>query len=273
MLKFTEKQLKEIIKNLLHRFHNQFSMKPVIGLEIEFYTSDKKNIELIEQALTKAKLHYHLENETGENQYEIQLSPSMQILSKLDDCNKIKKIIMDISDSNFSAKPFADQPGNALHLHLNFLDKDHKNLFDKHGDQESPLLLQSVAGLLDTMPEAMYFLAPDENDYARYTPSIETPSNISWGNNNRTVAIRIPEKDSGARRIEHRVAAANTNPLAACAVIFAGALYGIEHKLLPPEKIYGNAYLPQYKLEPLPKDLQTSYNNLITGKKLLEIML
>ncbi len=273
MLKFTDKQLKEILKNLLHRFHNEFSMKPVIGLEVEFYTSDEKNIELIKQALTKAKSHYNLVNETGENQYEIQLPPSMQILSKLDDCNKIKKIIMEVSDSNFSAKPFTDQPGNALHLHLNFLDMEHKNLFEKNNDQESSPMLHIVAGLLETLPEAMYFLAPNEIDYARYIVSIETPSNISWGNNNRTVAIRIPEKDSGARRIEHRVAAANANPLAVCAVILAGGLYGLEHKLLPPEKIYGNAYLPQYKLEALPKNLQTSYDNLMTGKKLLKIML
>ena len=212
-------------------------------------------------------------NETGKNQYEIQLPPSMQILSKLDSCNKIKKIIMEISESNFSAKPFADQPGNALHLHLNFLDANHKNLFEKDSDKESPLMLYIVAGLLETMPEAMYFLAPNEDDYARYIPSIETPSNISWGNNNRTVAIRIPEKDSGARRVGHRVAASNANPLAVCAAILAGGLYGLEHKLLPPEKIYGNAYLPQYEIEPLPQNLQTSYDNLMTRKKLLEIML
>ena len=273
MLKLTDKKLKDIIKKLLGRFHNEFTMKPVIGLEIEFYIDTKSNIDLIKYALRKAKLNCNLVNETGKNQYEIQLPHSVQILSKLDNCNKIKKIIMDVSDSNFSAKPFDDQPGNALHLHLNFLDREQKNLFEKNNGQESSFLLHVVAGLLKTLPEAMYFLAPNETDYARYIPSITTPSNISWGNNNRSVAIRIPGKESGTRRLEHRVAAADANPLAVCAVILAGGLYGLEKKLLPPEKIYGNAYLPQYELVSLPQNLQTSYNNLITKKNLLEIML
>lgn len=273
MIKFIDKKLKDIIKKLLSRFHNEFAMKPVIGIEIEFYVSDEADIALIKHALIKAGLNCNLAKEIGENQYEIQLPHSTQILSKLDDCNKIKKTILDIKGSNFHAKPFTDRPGNAFHLHLNFLDQNHKNLFEKSNDQESVLLLHVVAGLLETLPEAMYFLAPNEADYARYIPSIETPSKISWGNNNRSVAIRIPGKESGARRLEHRVATADANPLAVCAAILAGGLYGLEKKLIPPEKIYGNAYLTQYGLKSLPKNLSTSYNNLITEKKLLKIML
>ena len=93
MLKLTDKKLKDIIKKLLGRFHNEFAMKPVIGLEIEFYIDTKSNIDLIKYALRKAKLNCNLVNETGKNQYEIQLPHSVQILSKLDNCNKIKKAI------------------------------------------------------------------------------------------------------------------------------------------------------------------------------------
>ncbi|NNK33991.1 MAG: glutamine synthetase, partial [Xanthomonadales bacterium] len=45
---------------------------------------------------------------------------------------------------------------------------------------------------------------------------------------NRFVAMRIPNGEGAARRIEHRIAGADANPYLALAVILAGILRGIE---------------------------------------------
>jgi glutamine synthetase len=272
MIQYTDKQFKSLIKKFIQIFGEKFAIKPVIGLEIEFYIKNAKDVKLIEQHLLNKNLRYKLTKESGDNQFEIQLAPSTQIIKKIEELNLIKKVILEHQGATFVAKPFSDQPGSALHLHLNFLNSQHQNIFEKTTEQEPILLQHVVAGLLHTLPEAMYFLAPNNDDYDRYIPSIETPSTISWGNNNRTVAIRIPAKESGKRRIEHRVASANSNPFAVCAIIFAGCIYGLQNKLIPTEKIYGNAYLSLYNLEPLPKNLESSYNYLITRKNLLNLM-
>ena len=40
---------------------------------------------------------------------------------------------------------------------------------------------------------SMIAFAPHENSYARFTPRGQTPTTISWGANNRTVAVRLPD--------------------------------------------------------------------------------
>jgi glutamine synthetase len=45
------------------------------------------------------------------------------------------------------------------------------------------------------------------------------------------VALRVPNGEGEARRIEHRIAGADANPYLNLAAILAGILYGIENKL------------------------------------------
>ena len=57
---------------------------------------------------------------------------------------------------------------------------------------------------------------------------------LSWGHNNRTVALRLPCADSANQRIEYRLAGADANP-PALAVMLGGLLHGLENPLpLPP---------------------------------------
>ena len=52
-----------------------------------------------------------------------------------------------------------------------------------------------------------------------------------WGYENRYVAMRIPNGENAARRIEHRIAGADANPYLSLAVILAGILHGIDNRL------------------------------------------
>ena len=67
------------------------------------------------------------------------------------------------------------------------------------------------------------------------------PTNISWGLENRTAAIRVitpPVSSPSSTRIELRVSGADINPYFAIAATLACGLYGIKNKLpipFPPE--------------------------------------
>ncbi len=67
------------------------------------------------------------------------------------------------------------------------------------------------------------------------------PVTKDWGENNRSVAFRLPIGDDGSRRLEHRVAGAEANPYLVLAAVLAGVHYGLANKLDPGGKHAGNA--------------------------------
>jgi glutamine synthetase len=185
--------------------------------------------------------------EMGPGQFEINLNHVDDPLSAADQAVLFKRLVRGVSRSHgyaatFMAKPYADQSGNGFHVHFSLLDESGKNVFDDGTERGSTLLKQAVAGMIETMPDAMLALAPNLNSYRRFMPGAHAPTIASWGYENRTVALRIPDSPCVARRIEHRVAGADANPYLVLASVLAGALYGIENGLEPPEPIEGDAY-------------------------------
>ena len=65
---------------------------------------------------------------------------------------------------------------------------------------------------------------------------------LHGGYDNRTAALRIPESEIPATRIEHRVSGSDTNPYLAIAAILAGAFHGISGRMDPGEPLTGNVY-------------------------------
>ncbi len=144
-----------------------------------------------------------------------------------------------------------------MHININLIDESGKNLFSRNGDDESKILEYSIAGLLELLPASMKYFAPYEAAYIRHSEhSMESPSTVSWGGDNRTVALRIPSVPltPHARRIEHRVPCADVDPHICIAATIAGIEFGIVNKLENKyPKIWGNAFLPQYSLAKLPR--------------------
>ena len=92
------------------------------------------------------------------------------------------------------------------------------------------------------MHEAMAFFAPNLNVYRRFRPDEFTPVTRDWGENNRSVAFRLPPfSDGNARRLEHRVSGAEANPYLVTAAVLAGVQYGLTTKGDPGAKHGGNA--------------------------------
>jgi glutamine synthetase len=128
-----------------------------------------------------------------------------------------------------------------MHVHVSLLDQQGRNLFDD-GGLGSPLLRHAVGGLIATMPDVMPLLAPNPNSFRRLRPNSYAPTAPTWGYENRSVSLRIPQAGGAARRIEHRVAGSDANPFLVLAAVLAGAHHGIANRIEPPPESVGNAY-------------------------------
>ena len=186
-------------------------------------------------------------SEYGAGQFEINLQHQDNPLVAADHAALLRRAVQATArqigyDATFMSKPFAGESGNGLHVHLSLVNEAGENVFDSRRDDGETLLGHAVAGLQQTLHEAMAFFAPNLNAYRRFRPDEFTPVTRDWGENNRSVAIRIPPTaDSGARRLEHRVSGAEANPYLVTAAVLAGVHHGITNKLDPGEKHTGNA--------------------------------
>ena len=176
--------------------------------------------------------------EMGAGQFEINFNHHRDVMRAADETCLFKRVVIEIAKKHgmmatFMAKPMLDQPGNGLHMHISVVDDKGENIFDA-GDKPEQRLLHAIGGLIDTMPAAMSFWAPNINSYRRYTGGANcAPISLSWGHENRTVAFRIPLAKDGAWRVENRVPGADANPYLAMAISLAGMLHGMNHKLDP----------------------------------------
>ncbi len=159
----------------------------------------------------------------------------------------------------FMAKYAADVDGCGGHIHQSLWSPDGAaSLFwdDKAPHHMSDLLRHYLAGILATLPEFMLMYAPNVNSYKRYLPGTWAPTNLTWGVDNRTCALRLIASSPSAIRVENRVPGADLNPYLAFAASLASGLHGIEGKLEPPPVTKGNAYdLSEADAPPLPRSL------------------
>ncbi|MBT9531805.1 MAG: glutamine synthetase, partial [Pseudomonas sp.] len=86
------------------------------------------------------------------------------------------------------------------------------------------------------------FLCPNVNSYRRFGEKFFVPTSPTWGIDNRTVALRVPNDSADAVRIEHRVAGADANPYLVMASVLAGIHHGLSNQIEPGEPVEGNAY-------------------------------
>jgi len=154
----------------------------------------------------------------------------------------------------FMAKPFEEDAGSGLHIHMSVVDRNGKNYFS-HGRDSlasppfSARLRHAIGGLLKTMPEATALCAPNANSYRRLRPDMFAPVEPNWGVNHRVVSIRIPQSDADNLRFEHRTAGADANPYLVTAAIVAGVHHGLKNKCDPGKMVeQGESVVPRLKI-------------------------
>jgi glutamine synthetase len=148
--------------------------------------------------------------------------------------------------ATFMAKISEQLPGCGGHIHQSIWDKEGtRNLFhDENGDHKMSELMKSyVAGQLLCLPHILPMIAPTVNSYKRLVEGAWAPTTVTWGVDNRTVALRALTGGSKSCRLETRVVGADTNPYLAIAACLAAGLYGIKNNLsLDQPMTVGNGY-------------------------------
>ncbi|WP_112323506.1 glutamine synthetase family protein [Oceanibium sediminis] len=171
--------------------------------------------------------------EGSPGQFEITMRHTTDPLRAADDAIFLKRLVRGTARSHglaasFMAKPYMEQAGNGFHLHMSMLDASGRNIFDDGTPQGAPALRHAIAGCLARMHESTLLFAPHLNSFRRLVPGGHAPTAIGWAYENRYAAIRVPGGNPRARRFEHRVAGADTNPYLVIAAILNAALEGIE---------------------------------------------
>ncbi|MBS1199535.1 MAG: glutamine synthetase, partial [Proteobacteria bacterium] len=142
--------------------------------------------------------------------------------------------------ATFMAKPMADQPGSAMHIHQSVVDsKTGQNVFSTAEGGPSQLFFAHIAGLQKYLPAAMSLFAPNVNSYRRITRYNMAPINVQWGYDNRTAGLRVPTSSPENRRVENRLGGADANPYLAIAASLACGYLGMIENLKPSDPIAG----------------------------------
>ena len=145
--------------------------------------------------------------------------------------------------ATFMAKPMQNEPGSSMHIHQSLLNaKTERNLFAQANGKNTSLFNAYIGGLQKHVPAMMPLLGPNVNSYRRLIPYSDAPINTHWGNDNRTVGLRVPHSDPAARRVENRIAGADANPYLAIAATLACGYIGMTGKIKPRPPVEGSAY-------------------------------
>jgi len=177
--------------------------------------------------------------------------------------NSIKEIVAQQKlIATFMAKWNPNLPGCSGHIHQSIwsLNGDNNFFQTNQSNTISETMNQFIAGQLSIMPELTVLSCPLINSYKRLQTNTWAPTNVTWGIENRTCAIRIASpNNSKSQRIEFRLPGADAcSYLSMSASLFSG-MYGINNKLNLNEPCVGSAYENQtYKK--LPQDLEQATN-------------
>ncbi len=148
--------------------------------------------------------------------------------------------------ATFMAKISESLPGCGGHVHQSLWDKSGKNnlFYDAKDEMKMSALMKNyLAGQLFCLPHLLPMYAPTVNSYKRLVEGAWAPTTLTWGIDNRTVALRVLCNNQKSSRLETRVIGSDANPYLAMAAALASGLYGIQKKMKltqPPTK--GNGY-------------------------------
>lgn len=149
--------------------------------------------------------------------------------------------------ATFMPKPFAHLTGNGCHAHISLWSPDGAtNLIADDGGELgiSKLGYQFLGGLMHNATALCAVTNPTVNSYKRINAPVTasgatwSPNTVTYGGNNRTHMVRIPD----AGRFELRLADGSANPYLLPAVILAAGLDGIENNRDPGPRLDINMY-------------------------------
>jgi len=199
---------------------------------------------------------YQNDHEDANGQFEISWDFN-DALTTADQHAFFKFMVKSIAEKHelratFMPKPFVDLTGNGCHVHISVWNKTgKKNLFhDKKGELGVSTMGYHFLGGLMSHAEALAPITnPTVNSYKRINapPTLSgatwSPSSITYGGNNRTHMVRIPDEG----RIEFRLADGAANPYLLQAGVLAAGMDGIANESDPGKRLDIDMYTESHK--------------------------
>jgi glutamine synthetase len=186
-------------------------------------------------------------SEFAPGQFELTLRHKPDVLRAVDDGIMYKRLVKAIGqrhgmEATFMAKPFAEQAGSGMHVHVSVNDANGTNIFASEDPEGTDALRHAIGGMIGSIGDAFALFAPHANSFRRFRANSYAPVAPTWGVNNRTVSFRIPAGPPNSRHVEHRACGADANPYLAVAAILAGMHHGMKNSIDPGPAVVGNGY-------------------------------
>ena len=173
--------------------------------------------------------------------------------------------------ATFMPKPFPNLTGNGCHAHVSVWDKTgQNNLFEDTSDEMglSGMAYNFLGGILHNAQALTAVFNPTVNSYKRIDAQVTTsgatwsPNAVTYGGNNRTHMVRIPDKG----RFELRLMDGAANPYLLQAGVLAAGLDGVENERDPGKRLDVNMYSDGHKI----RGLRRLPTNLLDAIRLFE---
>jgi glutamine synthetase len=176
--------------------------------------------------------------------------------------------------ATFMSKPFAGSAGSGAHAHIGLLDRESgvNVLSDPDGRWGLSGVGQSfLAGWLRHARPVYTLLAPTVNCLKRRRAHTFSPTNVSWGLEDRSALVRIKGGSPESLHLENRAPTGLSNPYLVGAALLAAGLLGVEDGLeleppaSPPAEEDGSK-------EPLPLTVEEALAALEADERIVELL-
>jgi glutamine synthetase len=260
---------RRVLRHVVERAAS-LGLTPLMQAEYEFYLLDAATLEPpfggtdITTTLTNQRLPIlrrllrdlpafglvpnTLNQEWGPTQYELNFDPALGH-GVGDQAFTYKTYAKEMAAQDgllmaFMTKPFGNRSGSSCHLHVSLFDDDGRNVF---ADEAAPngvsdRFLWAIGGQLAHASALSALFSPTVNCAKRYRRNTYAPASVTWGFENRSVAVRVKAWRGERTHIENRMGSGSSNPYLAFAGLLAASLDGIERQLDPGEPLSTSAY-------------------------------
>jgi glutamine synthetase len=255
---------RHVFRRVLERCH-ELGYEPLIGIEPEFYLLDGETrqplfegyhifntvrntwvpaIERIVEETRAFGIDIVTANcEYAGSQWEIVFAPSSGMAGP-DAAFSFKNAAKELAHqegliATFMSKPFGDSAGCGAHNHIGLLERSSGANAMSDPDHEwglSKVGQSFVAGQLRHARSVYTLLAPTVNCLKRRRTHTFSPTNVSWGLEDRSALIRIKGGSAKSRHAENRAPTGLSNPYLVSAALLGAGMLGIaeELELEPP---------------------------------------
>jgi glutamine synthetase len=257
---------RHVFRRVLERCR-ELGYEPLVGIEPEFYLLDAETrqplfegyhifntvrntwVPAIERIVDETRAFgidvVTANCEYAGSQWEIVFGPSSGMAGP-DTAFSFKNAAKELAHqegliATFMSKPFTDSAGCGAHNHIGLLERESGANAMSDPDHEWGLSAVGrgfIAGQLRHARAIYSLLAPTINCLKRRRTHTFSPTNVSWGLEDRSALVRIKGGTAKSKHVENRAPTGLSNPYLACAALLGAGVLGIaeELELEPPAR-------------------------------------